>query len=61
MEAGQYKALTWKMRGQEDELLSKDSTPTKDVVSTVNITEIPDCSLIDQQYFKSGDKRLTLK
>jgi hypothetical protein len=49
------------MRGQEDELLSKDSTPTKDVVSTVNITEIPDCSLIDQQYFKSGDKRLTLK
>ncbi len=43
------------------ELLSKDSTPTKDVVSTFNMTKIPDRSLIDQLYLKSGDKRLMLK
>ena len=43
------------------ELLPIDSTHTKDVVSTVNMTKIPDCSFIDQLYFKSGDKRLMLK
>ena len=39
------------------ELLSKESAPTKDVVNTFNITKIPDLSLIDQLYFKSGDKK----
>ena len=61
MEAGQNKALTGNMRGEDDELLSKDSTPTKDVITTVNMTKIPDCSLIDQLYLKSGDKRSMLK
>ena len=55
MEAGQNKALT------EKEILSKQSAPTKDVVSTVNMTKVPDYSLIDQLYLKSGGKRSMLK
>jgi hypothetical protein len=43
------------------ELFSKDSTPIKYVVSTVNMTQIPDCSLIDQLNLKSGDKTSMLK
>ena len=56
MEVGQNKALTGKMRGEEDGTFVNESAPTKDVVSIFNMTEIPDCSLIDQQYLKSGDK-----
>ena len=35
MEVGQNNALTGKLRGEEDEVLSKESTPTKDVITTV--------------------------
>ena len=41
METGQNKALMGNMRGEGDELFSKDSTPTKDVITTVNMTKIP--------------------
>ena len=43
------------------ELFSRDSTHIKYVVSTVNMTQILDCSLIDQLNLKSGDKTSMLK
>ena len=49
------------MRGEKDGTLSKDSSPTNDVITTVDMPKIPDCSFMDQLYFKSGDKRLMLK
>jgi hypothetical protein len=61
IEAEPNKAMTGNMRGEDDELLLKDSTSTKDIITTVNMTKIPDCSLIDQLYFKYGDNRPMLK
>ena len=43
------------------ELFFKDLTPIKYVVSAVNMTKIPDCSLIDQLNLKSGDKTSIVK
>jgi hypothetical protein len=44
---GRIKHRQGKWNERMMELLSKKSAPTKDVVSTFNMTKIPDCSLID--------------
>jgi hypothetical protein len=61
MEVGHNKALTGKMRGEEDGIFVKRVTTTKGCVSTANMTQIPDRSLIYQLYWKSGSKILVLK
>jgi hypothetical protein len=43
METGQKKAVTGREESKT-KLLSTESTPTKDVGSTVSMTNIPDCS-----------------
>ena len=53
MEAGLNKALTGKMRGEEDGTFVKRVSTHKDVVSTFNMTKISDHSLVDQLYLKS--------
>ena len=60
MEGGQNKALTGKMIGEEDGTIFEDLTPIKYVVNAVNMTKIPDCSLIELN-LKSGDKTSMLK
>ena len=61
METWQNKALKGKMRGEEDGTFVKRVSTPKDVVSTFNMTKIPDHSLGDQLDLKSGNKKSTLK